>query len=137
MQKLFLPDSTVFSLFKEILKTSGRNSLDGKRKGGIKKNAVLNAASLMPELISFTAAAVNDQQFLQYIKLPWGSLDSFIHKVKYLLNYYPKVIWKMDKEGDEEVLKFIAMKAEVKEMWILKGKYAELFIFTSTGRNQI
>ena len=73
LQKLFLIDSTVFSLFKEILRTSGRSSLDGKCKGGIKKNAVLNAVSLMPELISFTAATVNDQQFLQYIKLPRGT----------------------------------------------------------------
>ena len=77
LQKLFLIDSTVFSLFKEILRTSGRGSLDGKRKGGIKKNAVLNAVSLMPELIRFTAAAVNDQQFLQYIQLPRGSYLTF------------------------------------------------------------
>ena len=73
-QKLFLIDSTVFSLFKEILKTSGRNA---KRKGGIKKNAVLNGLSLMPQLVRFTAASVNDQQFLPYIQLPKGSYLTF------------------------------------------------------------
>ena len=77
LQKLFLIDSTVFSLFKEILKTSGRNALEGKRKGGIKKNAVLNGLSLMPQLVRFTAASVNDQQFLPYIQLPKGSYLTF------------------------------------------------------------
>ncbi len=33
LSKLFIIDSTVFSLFKAILKTSGRASGDGKKKG--------------------------------------------------------------------------------------------------------
>jgi len=37
IQKLFLMDATVFSLFKAILKTSGRHSDNGKKKGGIKR----------------------------------------------------------------------------------------------------
>lgn len=73
LQQLFVVDSTVFTLFKEILKTSGRYSLNGKRKGGIKKNTVLNASTLMPQLVRFNAAADNDQQFLQHIQLPKGS----------------------------------------------------------------
>jgi hypothetical protein len=34
LQKLFLLDSTVFGLFKAILRTSGRHSMNGKKKGG-------------------------------------------------------------------------------------------------------
>ena len=60
LSKLFIIDSTVFSLFKAILKTSGRTPADGKRKGGIKKNTMLQATSLMPILIRFNAAADND-----------------------------------------------------------------------------
>ncbi|MEJ7586861.1 MAG: IS4 family transposase [Ferruginibacter sp.] len=77
LSKLFLVDSTVFSLFKAILKTSGRHSADGKKKGGIKKNTMLDGATLMPILIQFNAAADNDQQFLQFIKLPKGSYLTF------------------------------------------------------------
>jgi len=77
LSKLFLVDSTVFSLFKAILKTTGRHSANGKKKGGIKKNTMLEGATLMPVLIQFNAAADNDQQFLQFIKLPKGSFLTF------------------------------------------------------------
>ncbi|MFP5043116.1 IS4 family transposase, partial [Parasediminibacterium sp. JCM 36343] len=77
LSRLFLIDSTVFSLFKAILKTSGRTPTDSKRKGGIKKNTMLDANSLMPVLVRFNAAADNDQQFLKYIELPTGSYITF------------------------------------------------------------
>jgi len=60
------------------------------------------------------------------LRLPFW-LDTFIHKVKYTVNYFPKVMWKMNKAGDEEVLRFIAMKAEAREIWTLKEKYSELY----------
>lgn len=77
LSKLFIIDSTVFGLFKAILKTSGRHAAGGKKKGGIKKNTMLQGATLMPVLVRFNAAADNDQQFLQYIKLPEGSFLTF------------------------------------------------------------
>ena len=77
LSRLFIIDSTVFSLFKAILKTSGRTPKDGKKKGGIKKNTMLEGNSLMPVLIRFNAAADNDQQFLKYINLPTGSYLTF------------------------------------------------------------
>lgn len=77
LSKLFIIDSTVFGLFKAILKTSGRHAAGGKKKGGIKKNTMLQGATLMPVLVQFNAAADNDQQFLQYIKLPEGSFLTF------------------------------------------------------------
>jgi len=77
LSRLYIIDSTVFSLFKAILKTSGRSATDGKHKGGIKKNTMLEANSLMPVLVNFNAAADNDQQFLKYIDLPTGSFITF------------------------------------------------------------
>jgi len=77
LSKLFIVDSTVFGLFKAILKTSGRKAANGKQKGGIKKNTMIDGNSLMPVLIRFNAAADNDQQFLKYIKLPSGSYITF------------------------------------------------------------
>jgi IS4 transposase len=74
----------VFGLFKAILKTSGRHSKDGKKKGGIKKNTMLQASSLMPVLIRFNAAADHDQQFLKFIELP---KDSYIVFDKGYNNY--------------------------------------------------
>ena len=77
LSKLFIIDSTVFSLFKAILKTSGRTPADGKRKGGIKKNTMISAGSHLPVLVRFNAAADNDQQFLKHIELPSGSFLTF------------------------------------------------------------
>lgn len=48
IEKLFLLDATVFGLFKAILKRSGRYAAKVKKKGGIKKNTVIEASSLMP-----------------------------------------------------------------------------------------
>ncbi len=77
LQKLFLLDATVFSLFKAILKTSGRYAANGKKKGGIKKNTVIEAASLMPCFIQFDAAADNDQLIYKHLSLPAGSYIVF------------------------------------------------------------
>lgn len=77
LSKLFIIDSTVFSLFKAILKTSGRTPSDGKKKGGIKKNTMMSAGSHLPVLVRFNAAADHDQQFLKHIELPSGSFLTF------------------------------------------------------------
>jgi hypothetical protein len=73
LERLFLMDATVFSLFKAILKTTGRHSADGKKKGGIKKNTVIEATSLMPCFIKFDEAAASDQRIYKCLSLPSGS----------------------------------------------------------------
>ncbi|MFN5849618.1 MAG: IS4 family transposase [Chitinophagales bacterium] len=77
LQNLFLMDSTVFGLFKAILKTTGRYSQNGKVKGGIKKNTILNGSTLMPHFIQFTPAAENDQSLYHKLSLPSGSFLVF------------------------------------------------------------
>ena len=76
--KLYILDSSTISLFKAILKPAGRKRNDGKSKGGMKVHTLLKADSNMPSFIKFTAAALHDQQFYQYIKeLPDGSVITF------------------------------------------------------------
>lgn len=77
LQQLFLLDATVFGLFKAILKTSGRHSANGKKKGGIKKNTVIEGATLMPSFIQFDAAADSDQRIYKNLTLPAGSYIVF------------------------------------------------------------
>lgn len=62
-------DSTTISLFKEILKCTGRKSVDGKSKGGIKAHTIINADEKVPEMVWFSSGATNDQKFLQKLKL--------------------------------------------------------------------
>lgn len=106
LSKLFIVDSTVFGLFKAILKTSGRTSADGKKKGGIKKNTMIQAASHMPMLIRFNAAADNDQQFLKYIDLPSGSyltMDKGYNNYKQFARFTQKGIFFITRQKDNAI----------------------------------
>ena len=118
LKKLFLMDATVFGLFKEILRTSGRNPMDGKRKGGIKKNTLLKADTLMPELIRFTEAAMNDQQFYKHINLPEGSYITFdkeYNNYKQYASFTEKKIWFITR------MKENAIYQSIKELDIPEG----------------
>lgn len=77
-KRLFILDSTTISLFKAILKPAGRKRSDGKSKGGMKVNTLLQAETHMPSFINYMASALNDQQFYNYIKeLPDHSIIVF------------------------------------------------------------
>jgi hypothetical protein len=73
IKKLFIVDSTVISLFKDILKVAGRPRKDGKSKGGIKAHVMIHAAELMPCLVRFTEGSRNDHTFLKHLNIPDGS----------------------------------------------------------------
>ena len=77
-KRLFILDSTTISLFKAILKPAGRKRSDGRSKGGMKVNTLLQAETHMPTFINYMAAALHDQQFYSYIKeLPDHSIIVF------------------------------------------------------------
>jgi hypothetical protein len=76
-KKVKIVDSTTISLFKEILKCTGRKSLSGKSKGGIKAHSVLNADEKVPEMVWFSSGATNDQQFLKKLKLDSNTIYVF------------------------------------------------------------
>ncbi len=106
LSKLFIIDSTVFGLFKAILKTSGRSPSDGKKKGGIKKNTMIKATSHTPVLIRFNAAADNDQQFLKYVDLPAGSyltMDKGYNNYKQFARFTSKGIFFITRQKDNAV----------------------------------
>lgn len=73
LNRVYLIDSTIIPLFQDILKTSGRTPSNGKKKGGIKVNTMLNAGEGMPCFIDFTSASKHDRHFLDRIDLPEGS----------------------------------------------------------------
>lgn len=118
LSKLFIIDSTVFSLFKAILKTSGRAPVDGRKKGGIKKNTMLEATSHMPVLIRFNAAADNDQQFLKYIHLPSGSyltFDKGYNNYKQFARFTENGIFFITRQKDNAVYTSVAEKILTKD----------------------
>jgi len=75
--KTYIIDSTTISLFQEVLRTSGQNPANGKRKGGIKVHTLIRSDQDVPCMIRLTAAAANDSQFLREVHLPKGSIIVF------------------------------------------------------------
>jgi hypothetical protein len=142
LSKLFIIDSTVFSLFKAILKTSGRTPTDGKKKGGIKKNTMLEATSHMPVLIRFNAAADNDQQFLKYIDLPSGSyltFDKGYNCYGQFARFTQKDIFFITRQKDNAVYTQVAEKVLTKGMpdELLKEEIIEQTYKDDMGKEQI
>jgi Domain of unknown function (DUF4372)/Transposase DDE domain len=75
--KLYIFDSTVISLFKEVLGGTGLPASNGKRKGGIKVHTLISSDQDVPCLVRFSSARANDSAFLKYIQLPKGSVLVF------------------------------------------------------------
>lgn len=76
---LFIMDSTTVSLFSQIFRGTGRNAINGQKKGGVKAHTVIKADEDVPFFVNITDAAVSDQSMLNglYRKLPHGSWISF------------------------------------------------------------
>ncbi len=71
-------DSTTISLFKDILKGVGRNTKEGKKKGGIKAHTIIKASENVPCLIRYSEAARHDHLFLKEVfSLAAGSIITF------------------------------------------------------------
>lgn len=108
---VYIFDSTSVTLFKEILKGPGIYSKEGKRKGGIKVHTLLHAASDVPTMIRFSAAASSDLTFIRDIKLPRGSVlifdKGFRHyqsynrfsqeRVTWVTRHYDRSVYKLKK----------------------------------------
>ncbi len=78
IRNLKIIDSTTISLFSDILRGAGRNTIDGSRKkGGIKVHALMDAFSGVTEFLRMTEAKVHDRKFLAHINLPANSFIVF------------------------------------------------------------
>jgi len=76
---LFIMDSTTISLFSQVFRGTGRNAINGKKKGGAKAHTVIKADEDVPYFVNITDAATSDQSLLKglFRKLPSGSWLSF------------------------------------------------------------
>lgn len=74
LDRLFIIDSTIISLFSAVLGSTGSFGLNGKKKGGIKAHLLVRAKDNLPCFIQLTEGARNDRKFLPYIHLPPGSI---------------------------------------------------------------
>ncbi|NWJ52542.1 MAG: transposase [Bacteroidetes bacterium] len=69
-KEILLIDSTTIRLFSDILKGVGRNPKnDGKKKGGLKVNMLIDAVQSIGRFIKITEAKVHDKNFLRELEL--------------------------------------------------------------------
>lgn len=62
----------------------------------------------------------------QDLRLPlW--LDKYFHLLKELSYFLPQVIFKLNEEGNDTVLRYYALRGELKELRTLKGGYSVIF----------
>lgn len=76
---LFIMDSTTISLFSQIFRGTGRDAINGQKKGGVKAHTVIKADEDVPYLMNITDAAVSDHSMLKdlFRNLPHGSWLAF------------------------------------------------------------
>jgi hypothetical protein len=74
LDKLFIIDSTIVTLFSTVMQSTGSFGLSGKKKGGIKAHTMLRAKTNLPCFLRFTEGKQNDTSILPEVRLPAGSV---------------------------------------------------------------
>lgn len=76
---LFIMDSTTISLFSQVFRGTGRNAINGQKKGGAKAHTVIKADEDVAVFMNITDAATSDQSLLKglFRRLPNGSYITF------------------------------------------------------------
>ena len=76
---LFIMDSTTITLFSQIFRGTGRNAINGQKKGGIKAHSIIKADEDVPVFVNLTDAATSDHVILECAqdKIQVGSCITF------------------------------------------------------------
>ena len=76
-EKIFCFDSSTITLFVDIFKGAGRNTLNGKKKGGLKLHTKLPLMGFVPDLVTLSEASCNDKSFLGRLEVAKGAIYIF------------------------------------------------------------
>ena len=77
LARLYIFDSTIITLFQEVLEGTGLPAANGKRKGGIKVHTLIRSDQDVPTMIRYSPATANDTGFLKDVQLSRGSIIVF------------------------------------------------------------
>ena len=75
--KIFCFDSSTITLFVDLFKGAGRNTLTGKKKGGLKLHTKMPLMGFVPDLVMLSEAATNDKSFLGQLQVIKGAIYIF------------------------------------------------------------
>jgi hypothetical protein len=74
VDKLFIVDSTIITLFSTVMQSTGSYGLNGKKKGGIKAHVLVRAKDNVPCFVRLSEGKQADNKVLPDLKLPKGSI---------------------------------------------------------------
>jgi hypothetical protein len=139
IRNLKIIDSTTIQLFCELLGGVGRNRLDGgRKKGGIKVHAMLDAFSGVTEFVRMTEAREHDRKFLYHLKLTansWLVFDKAYNVYHQFSKWTTQKIWfvtRMKDNADFHVTKVLVDKTKKKNA---KGVLKEQYITVGVKQN--
>jgi hypothetical protein len=131
IRNLKIIDSTTIQLFSEILRGVGRNRLDGgRKKGGIKVHAMMDAFSGVTEFVRMTSAREHDRNFLYHLKLPansWIVFDKAYNPYQQFYKWTNQKVWfvtPMRDNADFHVTKVLVDRTKKKNVHgVMKEQY--------------
>jgi len=136
IRNLKIIDSSTIQLFSEILRGVGRNRLDGgRKKGGIKVHAMMDAFSGVTEFVRMTQAKEHDRKFLYHLKLAtnsWLVFDKAYTVYHQFAKWAEQKIWfvtRMKNNADFHVTKVLIDKTKKKNA---KGVLKEQYSYSSS-----
>ena len=87
-EKFYAFDSTVISLFTDIMKGVGYSAKgDGKKKGGLKVHMLTDIHADSPKFVNISEAVQHDINFLSLLSFPAGSMIVFDRAYYHFLQY--------------------------------------------------
>lgn len=141
IRNLKIIDSSTIQLFSEILRGVGRNRLDGgRKKGGIKVHAMMDAFSGVTEFVRMTEAREHDRKFLYHLKLPansWLVFDKAYTVYHQFAKWSSQQIWfvtRMKDNADYQVTKVMVDNTKKKKA---KGVLKEQYITVAVKQSGI
>lgn len=134
ISNLKIIDSTTLRLFSDLLRGVGRNPQQGgRKKGGIKVHALLDAFSGVASFIRMTEAKVHDRKFLAHLTLKAGSFlvfDKAYNVYQQFAQWTSEQVWfvtRMKKNAVFHVRKVITDNTKKKNVkGVLKEQYVSV-----------
>lgn len=131
IRNLKIIDSSTIQLFSELLRGVGRNCLDGgRKKGGIKVHAMMDAFSGVTEFVRMTEAREHDRKFLYGLKVPadsWLVFDKAYNVYHQFAKWSKQKVWfvtRMKDNADFHVTKVLVDRTRKKNAkGVLKEQY--------------
>lgn len=90
LDRLFIIDSSIISLFSSVMNSTGSFGLNGKKKGGIKAHVLVRAKDNLPCFVRLSHGKQSDKKFMPQIQLPVGSIvvmDKGYHNYKQFIKW--------------------------------------------------